>query len=208
LGKDAVVDEGTDFAWYQGLKLSLFDVSNVNAPREVAKISIGDRGTSSEALYDPKAFLFDKLKSLLVIPVELYLIDRTTNPQQNKPTPTSDDSASIIPIAPPFIGSGSSSSQYGQFVWQGVYVFDLTVNGGFVVRGNVTQFDNPTALISDPSLLFRSDYQWLDYNHYITRSLYITNPVTNKTTLYTFSDARVQLNSLDNFALISKIDLS
>jgi inhibitor of cysteine peptidase len=201
LGKDAIADQGTNFAWYQGLKLSLFDVSNINAPREVAKMIIGDRGTSSPALYDPKAFLFDKTQNLLVIPVELHLIDNTTSSQQNKLTPATNGSATIMPIAPPFIGSGSTSSQYGQFVWQGAYIFNVSIEGGFVVKGNVTQFDNATALMSDPSLPIRGDYQWLEYNHYITRSLYIGN------VLYTFSEGRVQLNSLDNFTLIAKIDL-
>ena len=32
VGKEAVDAEGQNFAWYQGLKLSLFDVSNVNNP--------------------------------------------------------------------------------------------------------------------------------------------------------------------------------
>jgi uncharacterized secreted protein with C-terminal beta-propeller domain len=41
----------------------------------------------------------------------------------------------------------------------------------------------------------------MDYNHYISRSLYIGN------VLYTFSQNRVQLNSLDNFAVLARIDL-
>jgi inhibitor of cysteine peptidase len=50
----------------------LFDVSDVLNPKEVAKIEIGDKGTSSDALYDHKAVLFDKEKNLLVLPVNLY----------------------------------------------------------------------------------------------------------------------------------------
>ena len=76
LGKDAVAAEG-NFAWYLGLKLSIFDVADVNNPKEIAKFNIGDRGTSSEALYEPKAFLFDSSKGLLVLPVDLYLINQT-----------------------------------------------------------------------------------------------------------------------------------
>ncbi len=213
LGKDAIADEGTDFAWYQGLKLSLFDVRNVNAPVEIAKIIIGDRGTGSAALYDPKAFLFDKSKNLLVIPVDLYLINENvsiTDNFQKLPTPTAktDGSISIIPVTPPFIGSGSTSSQYGRFVWQGVYVIDVSVENGFVVRGNVTQMEQAAALIDNPSLAMRSDYPWIEGNHFITRSLFITDPITDKTTLYTFSNSRVQLNSLDDFSLIAKIELS
>ena len=56
---------------FSGLKLSLFDVSDVSNPRELAKYEIGDRGTSSDALYDHKAFLFSKDRNLLVLPVLL-----------------------------------------------------------------------------------------------------------------------------------------
>ena len=53
------------------LKLSLFDVTNVNSPTEMAKYIIEGDWTYSEALNDPKAFLFDKAKELLVIPVSI-----------------------------------------------------------------------------------------------------------------------------------------
>ncbi len=55
-----------------GVKLSLFDVSDVSNPKEIAKVAIGDRGTDSEALRDHKAFLFNRDKGLLVIPIMLY----------------------------------------------------------------------------------------------------------------------------------------
>ena len=202
IGKDAIADENTDFAWYQGMKLSLFDVTNVNAPREIAKTLIGDRGTNSEALYDPKAILFDQSKNLLVLPVDLYLINKTAIAT---PLPTklgvNASAPNTMPIAPPFIGR-SGASEYGMFAWQGVYIYDVTISGGFVLKGNVTQMDNAAALLNDPSLAMMSSYQWINYNQFITRSLYIDN------VLYTFSQTRVQLNSLDNFALLAKIELN
>ena len=66
VGRDAT-EEGRML----GMKLSLFDVSDVANPTEVSKYIIGERGTSSEALYDHKAFLFSKEKNLLVLPVSL-----------------------------------------------------------------------------------------------------------------------------------------
>lgn len=66
IGRDAT-EEGR----VTGMKLSLFDVSDVANPKEISKYIIGERGTYSEALYDHKAFLFDKDKNLLVIPVSL-----------------------------------------------------------------------------------------------------------------------------------------
>lgn len=54
-----------------GLKLALFDVSQVDKPIELDNYVIGDRGSDSMALSDPKAFLFSKDKNLLVIPASL-----------------------------------------------------------------------------------------------------------------------------------------
>src|SRR3989344_1143030 len=57
---------------FKGLKISLFDVSDVGNPQEIAKYELGGRGTYSEAFNDHKAFLFSLSKNLLVIPVSLY----------------------------------------------------------------------------------------------------------------------------------------
>lgn len=51
------------------LKLALFDVSDVTTPKELTKFSLNCTYSGSEALYDPKAFLFDRARQLLSIPV-------------------------------------------------------------------------------------------------------------------------------------------
>jgi uncharacterized secreted protein with C-terminal beta-propeller domain len=53
------------------VKLSLFDVTNMNNPTEIAKYIIGEypASSSSSALYNPKTFLFNPQKHLLVIPI-------------------------------------------------------------------------------------------------------------------------------------------
>ncbi len=53
----------------QGVKLALFDVSDVENPKEISKYEIKDGWSDSNALYDHKAFLFSKEKNLLVIPI-------------------------------------------------------------------------------------------------------------------------------------------
>jgi len=67
----------------KGIKISLFDVSDVANPKEAAKYVLGDSGSDSIALYDHKAFLFSRDKNLLVIPVQIYessdQFPRTTN---------------------------------------------------------------------------------------------------------------------------------
>jgi uncharacterized secreted protein with C-terminal beta-propeller domain len=58
-GKDTVpavsLGDG-QFAWYQGLLLSLYDVSNAGAPREVQRVVMGKRGSDSALLRSHHAF--------------------------------------------------------------------------------------------------------------------------------------------------------
>lgn len=122
IGKDTVEasDEelgfrGRDFAWYQGLKISLFDVSDVSNPKEKAKIIIGDRGTSSDALYDHRAFLFDKERGIIVIPVELHEISEKDKLKE-------------------------VSNTYGERVWSGAYVLNIDEEE-ISVRGRITHFE-------------------------------------------------------------------
>lgn len=55
-----------------GIKLSLFDVSDIANPKEVDKYVMGESGSYSIAESEPKAFLFSLSKNLLVIPVSVY----------------------------------------------------------------------------------------------------------------------------------------
>jgi len=55
VGKDAIADGSSGdgrFAWYQGVKLSLIDVSDPAHPREAARSVIGRRGTDATVLRD------------------------------------------------------------------------------------------------------------------------------------------------------------
>jgi len=52
-----------------GLKISMFDVSNVNKPKETFTEIIGKSGTYSELLYNHKALMFSLNKGLMAFPV-------------------------------------------------------------------------------------------------------------------------------------------
>ena len=119
IGKETVAAEEGDFAWHQGLKISLFDVSNVSDPKEVGKVVIGHRGTDSPVLRDHRALLFDKGKNLLVIPVLVAEID--PNKFSGK--------------VPPYV--------YGEYVWQGVYVLKIS-ESNLTVKGRITHLENLT----------------------------------------------------------------
>jgi uncharacterized secreted protein with C-terminal beta-propeller domain len=162
------------------LKLSLFDVSNVNAPIEVAKYIVDAKYSDSTALYEPHAFLYDPQRQMLVIPVSV------------------NDMPIIMPLRP----TGDEETTTGKIdYWQGAYIFSVDTSSGFTLQGAITQMDDLGALAADPTLPIKSGYAWRDYNHMINRALYIDD------VLYTFSQSRVQLNSLNDFALLAKIDL-
>ncbi len=118
VGKEAVEDKERDIAWQQGIKLALFDVSDVEKPKQISKVEIGDRGSDSYALQDHKAFLFSKAKNLLVIPVTVAEIDEEKYPD------------------------GINSRQYGDIVFQGAYVFNLDLDG-FELKGKITHVEDP-----------------------------------------------------------------
>ena len=164
LGKEAVDAEGGDFAWYQGVKLSLFDVTDVSNPVEVAKIEIGDRGTDSPALYDHKAFLFSGERSLLVIPV----LEAQVSGQY-----------------------ASEANAYGDFVYQGAYVFDISTEG-ISLRGRISHLQGDE--------LLKSGY-WFDSDYSVFRSLYIGE------NLYTISGRMVKINSLADLSELKAIAL-
>ncbi|MDP6536929.1 MAG: beta-propeller domain-containing protein [Gammaproteobacteria bacterium] len=82
IGKDAIPDDGsTDFgfargAWYQGVKLSLFDVSDLATPTEINSLLYGKRGSESEVLYDHHGISFlpatESNPARFAIPIQVH----------------------------------------------------------------------------------------------------------------------------------------
>lgn len=70
IGKEAT-DKGDQGVELGGLKLSLFDVADPAAPKEISNLIIGGKGSDSSVLYDHKALLFSADRELLVIPAGL-----------------------------------------------------------------------------------------------------------------------------------------
>jgi inhibitor of cysteine peptidase len=168
IGKETIEAKMGNFAWFQGVKISLFDVSNVENPMEFSKYEIGDRGTDSPVLRDHRAFLFDKTRSLLVIPVLVAEIN-----EENYP-------------------NGVPPNRSGSYVWQGAYVFNVTLEQGLTFRGGITHLEDDSYLLS----------HYYSQSHYsIQRSLYIGN------VLYTISNRKIKLNLLSDLSLVNEIEL-
>ena len=171
---DASEDETSardlDFAWYQGMKVAMFDVSDVANPKELHKVVIGDRGTDSELLHNHKALMFDAEKGLMAFPVTLAEISQSV-----KDDPDSPDNS------------------YGDYTFQGAYVYDVSIEDGFQLKDRVTHYDETE--IED-----KSGYYWYGEKD-ISRILYIGDY------LYTISQAKVQANDLDDLDFVDKVDL-
>lgn len=101
-------------AYYLGMKVALFDVSDVNHPIEKHKVIIGDRGTESELLRDHKALLFDKKRNLLGFPI------------------------TVCEVKGNRVDSKYGVPAYGEAVFQGAYVYELTPEDGFRLKGKIS----------------------------------------------------------------------
>ena len=110
-GKDTA-GGNENFSFYQGIKMAIFDVSDVNNPKEKFVEIIGDRGTESELLRNHKALMYMKNLELMAFPVTLY--------EKNEK---------------------SSAGAYGTFSYQGAYVYNVNSNDGFKLRGRITHLD-------------------------------------------------------------------
>ncbi|MHB8830927.1 MAG: beta-propeller domain-containing protein [Patescibacteria group bacterium] len=162
VGKNAVDAAEQSFAWYQGMKLAVFDVTDVNHPKEMWKTEIGDRGTDSPALNNHKAFLYSPTKQLLALPIRLAELspDVKNNPE-------------------------SQGSEYGDFTFQGAYVYRLTLDKGFQLLGRITHHENDDAFL-------KSGYYYGSYDNDIQRVLYADD------SLITLSNDRIQLHHLND----------
>ncbi len=126
LGKDAEESKSGDFAWYQGLKMAIFDVTDVSNPKQLWKTDIGDRGSDSPALHDHHAFLYSPAKQILTIPVSVA----TISPEMKKE---------------------NDGSAYGDITFQGAYVYRLTVEKGFELLGKVSHVEDSQAYLKSGS---------------------------------------------------------
>lgn len=55
-----------------GLKMVMFDVSDLSNPKELYKVTIGDKYTSSELTYNHKALLYSKEDNIIAFPLVTY----------------------------------------------------------------------------------------------------------------------------------------
>ena len=166
VGKDTVPASNGNFAYYLGLKLSLFQVLPNGTSSDLSDFLIGDRGTDSPVLTNHLAFTFDTTTNIMVLPVLLAQVSGTQTTSPTSPPP------------------------YGNYVWQGVYVFNVT-NSGFNLLGRVSQYPASQNYGDSPN-----------NNLQIDRSIIIGNY------LYTISQSEVMVSNLSTFSTVSTVALA
>lgn len=160
-----------------GMKMALFDVSDVNNPVQISSTVIGDRRTTSAILTNPKALLFSKEKELIAIPVNNYSEDFEVNS-------SSDSYSSIV----------NSYTNYNEsYIAEGYFVYHIDVEDGFDLKGTIThETSNKNK---------NSSYYYYRTNSKLLRGLYIDD------NLYTVSETAVKVNNLDTLELIDELKI-
>jgi len=109
----------------------------------------------------------------------------------------------VAEIDPSNYPSGVPSWAYGESVWQGAYVFDISLERGLELKGKITHCSGNQP---DNSVVSRSSAPWSSYSGYssccIERSLYIGN------VLYTISDSKIGMNDLETFEDVGALSLN
>ncbi len=180
------------------VKISLYDVTDPAHPSEMSTYLVGD-GTgngpswaSTPVLYDHRAFLFDRERGLLVLPV------------------STESWGYRVPSEGESMEDGIAvSSAYNGSSWQGAYVFDVSLEKGLELAGRISHYAgengsgefHPEPWYPDQDGASYSEYESF-YRCAIERSLYIGD------VLYTISDQQIGMNHLETLAEIGEISLN
>lgn len=105
-----------------GMKMALFDVSDVNNPVQISNTIIGDSRTTSSILTNHKALLFSKEKELIAIPVNNYAEDFEIQSSSSSYQSTVD----------------SYTNYSKKYVSEGYLVYNINLKDGFKLKGKIT----------------------------------------------------------------------
>jgi uncharacterized secreted protein with C-terminal beta-propeller domain len=153
-----------------GLKMALFDVTNMNEPKELFNVKIGDKGTNTPLTYDAKALYWDAEKKLFGFPVDLHEL------------PKGSDNA--------------NPSTYGNPIWQGAYIYEVTPKTGFNLKAKLSQIPTKLSQIPTDVLPVKTEY---GYSYWDQFDLFVNRILRIDSNLYTLSNNQLNVYDLDNF---------
>jgi len=97
-------------AYNVGLKLAIFDITDLNNPKEIHSVKIGGRGSYTELLNNPKVLYFDEEEKIFAFPATLT--EETKFYQNGTP-------------------------MYGEVIFEGALVYNLSVENGISFSGKI-----------------------------------------------------------------------
>ncbi len=109
-----------------GMKMALFDVTDVQNPVQISDTIIGDRRTTSSILTNHKALLFSKEKEIIAIPVNNYQEDFSVISYNN-------NYSTMI---------NSYKSYPKDHISEGYFVYNINLKDGFKLKGTITHNKN------------------------------------------------------------------
>jgi uncharacterized secreted protein with C-terminal beta-propeller domain len=143
----------SDYAVYYtallGMKISMFDVSDVKNPKEMFNEVIGTRGTNSELLNNHKALLFDKDKKLLAFPITIT--EAGSKDKQGAPLNINT-------------------------VFSGGIIYSVDLTNGFKLKGKVTHYENDDVFLNSGEYFSGEPGRMIQRMIYIGEYLYSISP--------------------------------
>jgi uncharacterized secreted protein with C-terminal beta-propeller domain len=141
-------DDQGSFAWFQGIMLQIFDVSDMTNPLLIHKEIIGTRGSTSEAATNHLAFNYFGSKGLLAIPMTICERDEQLEPKYG--------------------------GSYGEIMrFSGLLVYAINVETGFELLGGVPH----NAPESEDNYRRTCSNWWTGSNSYVKRSIFMDDYV-------------------------------
>lgn len=109
-----------------GMKMALFDVTDVQNPIQISDTIIGDSRTTSSILTNHKALLFSKEKEIIAIPVNNYQEDFSVKSYDN-------NYSTMI---------NSYKNYQKDYISEGYFVYNINLTDGFKLKGTITHNKN------------------------------------------------------------------
>lgn len=138
-----------------GMKMALFDVSDVKNPIQISETIIGDRRTTSAVLSNHKALLFSKEKQLLAIPVNNY--------EEDFEIQTSTKNYETI--------INQYTNYNKPYISEGYFVYQINLTDGIKLKGTITHEKTKNTYNRTQSRLLRGLY--IENNLYTISEDYI-----------------------------------
>ncbi|MCH7721454.1 MAG: beta-propeller domain-containing protein [Planctomycetes bacterium] len=112
-----------------GIQLSIFDISDFANPVRSHNVIVAGQSTSSEAVWNPKAFTYFPDRDLLALPMEIYNYDFWWEEW--------DFAIAVdgVPVADADVASVAPITEESDFV--GLYVYRVTAEDGFEHLGRI-----------------------------------------------------------------------